>query len=222
MKCKQCDCEFKPKMYNQRYCSVECRNKFWNTDFYGKNREKILIHKKTEEYKKYQRKIRKQNHVKSRRNAIKRHKNANDPIYKLRSNIARWLRLKFYGVFKESQLENVLGYTIKTLWEHLKTTIPEGFSEQDYLNGILQLDHIIPQAAYYSFEPGDIEFGKCWNLRNLRLLRADKNKTKNNRIYWNLIIELEDIFPISISDVVLKIKNGDLSLEKLDTSCSHQ
>jgi len=221
--CKHCGEEFKPRIYNQVFCNVKCREKHWSNKYYAEHKEKLKAKTKTPEYKSYQRIINKQDHVKSRRNEWMKEKVHNDPIYRLKTNISRSLRKVFPGVFKKSKLEDVLGYSIESLWDHLKTTIPQGFSEDDYLSGELQLDHIIPQTLYYAFSPGDDEFRKCWNFRNLRLLEKKKNNKKHENVCWDLIVEsnLDDLFPASIGDIVSKIQSKDLLLENLGTNDNH-
>jgi hypothetical protein len=55
-------------------------------------------------------------------------------------------------------------------------------SMQDYIDGRLHLDHIIPLDAFNFTKPTDIDFQRCWALSNLQLLPADENIQKSNKI----------------------------------------
>ena len=63
------------------------------------------------------------------------------------------------------------------------------------------IDHIIPMNSY-TFYINDIfqieEFNKCFDLRNLRLVKAYDNATKGSKIQNDLIEEydLEDLLPL--------------------------
>ena len=69
-----------------------------------------------------------------------------------------------------------LGYKMKSLRNHLKNKIPEGYTWQDYVDCKLQLDHVIPRYLFDYKTIDDPSFKKCWAMKNLRLLPASKNK----------------------------------------------
>ena len=78
--------------------------------------------------------------------------------------------------------EKLIGYTLKDLIKRLQKTIPEGYYWQDFLNGKLHIDHIIPMDAFNFIRPEHIDFKKCWALKNLQLLPAKENIGKGNRL----------------------------------------
>lgn len=78
--------------------------------------------------------------------------------------------------------ETLVGYTLQGLIAHLKGTIPDGYTWQDYLDGKLHLDHIIPVAAFDFTKPEDNDFKRCWALENLQLLTAHENLRKGAKI----------------------------------------
>lgn len=71
-----------------------------------------------------------------------------------------------------------LGYDIETLMAHLEKTMPQGCTWKDYGRTGLHIDHIIPLSAFNFDTPRDIDFKRCWALKNLRLLPARENMRK--------------------------------------------
>ncbi len=78
--------------------------------------------------------------------------------------------------------ETLVGYTLDDLIERLESTMPEKYSWQDYLEGKLHVDHIIPKSVFNYTNPEHIDFRRCWALENLQLLPAKENLSKNNKI----------------------------------------
>jgi len=82
--------------------------------------------------------------------------------------------------------ETMVGYGLKDLIAHLKTTLPLGYSWKDYLDGKLELDHIMPVSAFDYECPDDPEFQECWKLENLRLVTPKENHEKGSKILYQL------------------------------------
>lgn len=78
--------------------------------------------------------------------------------------------------------ERLVGYTIYDLINRLKRTIPKGYTWQDFINGELHIDHIIPKSVFNYTNPEHIDFKRCWALENLRLLSARENKIKHCKL----------------------------------------
>ena len=78
--------------------------------------------------------------------------------------------------------EKSVGYTCKDLIKHFKKTIPKGYTWEDYLQGKLQMDHIIPILAFNYTKPENLSFKKCWSLKNIRLLPVGENKIKRTSL----------------------------------------
>jgi len=78
--------------------------------------------------------------------------------------------------------ENLIDYKSNDLVQRLKQTMPEGYTWQDYLEGKLHIDHIIPISAFNFTKPEHIDFKRCWALNNLRLLPAKENLIKNAKL----------------------------------------
>jgi len=88
------------------------------------------------------------------------------------------------------QWESIVGYTLSDLIKHLKSTIPEGYTWNDYLNGKLHIDHILPIRLFQFNSTEDEEFKQCWNLYNLRLLSEKDNKSKQDNINDPILLGL--------------------------------
>lgn len=76
--------------------------------------------------------------------------------------------------------ENLVGYTIQELIDHLTKLFKPGMNIENF--GEWHIDHIIPVS---SFEIESIEcdnFKKCWELSNLQPLWAVENMSKGDKI----------------------------------------
>ena len=134
--------------------------------------DKIAIY-----YKKYN-----QEH-KTELNKKRREKNRTDLKYNLSKKISRVINMSLKGNKNGRCWEDLVGYTVIDLFNHLKKTMPEGYSWQDYLDGKLELDHKIPKSVFNFTKPEHIDFKRCWSLSNLRLLPAKTNRVKYNKLY---------------------------------------
>ena len=73
-------------------------------------------------------------------------------------------------------------YTLKQLKSHLMKTMPEGYTWDDFMTGELHIDHILPVSKFNITSASDIDFGRCWALKNLRLLPAAENISKHAKL----------------------------------------
>jgi len=78
--------------------------------------------------------------------------------------------------------ESLTGYNLTDLKKRLNETMPAGFTWQDLFNGKLHIDHIIPIDAFNFTRPEHTDFKRCWALSNLRLLPAQENMIKHNKL----------------------------------------
>ena len=159
----------KQKIYNTK--NIEKRKVHYK-DFREKNKEKIKEQKK-EYYL----------------------KNKNKPEFILSIKISSYIRECLNGTKNKIHWENLVGYTTNDLIKHLEKTSP--YLIEDYLNGELHIDHIIPKSLYKYISYEDEEFKKCWNLRNLRLITIEENLNKSNKLDRELIkkYNIEDLLP---------------------------
>jgi len=76
----------------------------------------------------------------------------------------------------------LVGYGIEKLEKRLNKTMPVGYGWQNFLNGELHIDHIIPINAFNFTKPEHEDFKKCWALKNLQLLPAIENISKGCKL----------------------------------------
>lgn len=103
-----------------------------------------------------------------------------DLKYNLNRRMSSAIRISIKGNKNGRHWEDLVGYKLIDLIEHLKSTIPEGYYWNDFLQSKLHIDHIIPISVCNFTQPGHIDFKRCWALKNLRLLPARENFIKNN------------------------------------------
>ena len=167
--------------------------------WYENNKDKIIKYgKNRSEYKKQYRLDNKEEIKKYwkmwRENNYKSKKEYNEKWYKSRRKtnlkfnlncritIAIWHSLKKGNKKAGRHWESLVGYTLNDLIKRLKKTMPEGYIWNDYLNGKLHIDHIIPIAVFHFDKAENPDFQKCWSLKNLRLLPAKENISKGAKI----------------------------------------
>jgi hypothetical protein len=92
------------------------------------------------------------------------------------------VRQSLKGNKKGRHWEDLVGYTLTKLIKRLKRTLPPGYTWQDYIDGKLHLDHIIPISVFNFTDSNQIDFKKCWALKNLQLLPASENISKGNKL----------------------------------------
>ena len=89
--------------------------------------------------------------------------------------------IKSNGISKNGKSwEDIVGYTLEDLINHLEPLFQEGMSWDNY--GQWHIDHILPISSFNIQEIGDDEFKKCWSLSNLQPLWAIDNIKKQNKI----------------------------------------
>jgi len=76
--------------------------------------------------------------------------------------------------------QSLVGYTTDNLKNYIEKQFTEGMTWQKFLNGEIQIDHIIPKVLFNFEKPEDLDFKKCWSLSNLRPLWAEENRTKSS------------------------------------------
>ncbi len=151
---------------------VKERNKLW----YIKNSQ-IISKQKKEYYLNNKPKIMERT-LKYEKNRYK-----TDPIYRLNrcasSSLSRCL--KYHNLSKNNNhWENLVGYTVKDLKEHLEGLFLAGMTWNNY--GEWHIDHVIPQTFFAYTSTNDVEFKYCWSLDNLQPLWAKDNLSKSNKI----------------------------------------
>lgn len=95
---------------------------------------------------------------------------------RIRSSMGHSLR----GNKNSQSWQKLTGYTTEELINHLSKRFKPGMSWDNI--GKWHIDHIIPIAVFNFETPDDVDFKKCWALKNLRPLWASENMSKGARI----------------------------------------
>jgi len=197
--CKICRKKESSKYYKNNISKIKVQQKKYylenKEEYYKRNKKhKENNNAKIKEYfKKYNKKNRKKINEYKKIWEYNKNKNSKNRLSK---NISVSIRQSLKGKKNNHHWEDLVGYTINELIEHLENI--SDFTIQDYLEKDLHLDHIIPQSLYNfnSFE--DEEFKKCWNKKNLRIIEAEENLLKHNKLDMELIEEygIKDLIPV--------------------------
>lgn len=105
-----------------------------------------------------------------------------DLKFNLNDKMRQAIALSLKGNKAGRHWEDLVGYTLEDLIKRLKKTMPEGYTWQDFMEGRLHIDHIIPISAFNYTKPEHLDFKRCWALSNLRLLPAKENMVKHNKL----------------------------------------
>jgi hypothetical protein len=85
------------------------------------------------------------------------------------------------GTKRNRRWGDLVGYNIDQLKRHLEKQFLEGMSWDNY--GEWHIDHIVPISVFNFERPEDIDFKRCWSLKNLHPLWKTENLQKHNKIY---------------------------------------
>ena len=96
--------------------------------------------------------------------------------------IAASIRNCLYGKKKGQHWETVVGYTLVKLMKHLEKLFEPDMSWENYGKYGWHIDHKIPISAFNFETPNDLDFKRCWALKNLQPLEAKKNQSKSAKV----------------------------------------
>lgn len=99
---------------------------------------------------------------------------------RLNRRMGNYIRMFLNGTKNFKHWETLVGYTLKDLIKHLEKRFKIGMSWENY--GKWHIDHIIPQAAFHYTSPDDVDFKRCWALKNLQPLWHWENESKGGKI----------------------------------------
>jgi len=162
--CDQCGVEILRKpgkitRYNHNFCSRSCKAKWHSENINGE--------------KAYQWR----GGIFALRERIRQ-----DPKAQINGRMATGMGTSLKGRKRGQKWERLAGYSCEQLMEHLSKSMPKEYSWNDFLAGRLEIDHIIPQAAFNFTTERDVDFKRCWAMRNLRLLPVSENRRKGARL----------------------------------------
>lgn len=169
---KECSSE-----YYKMFCKKKSNKHYANNRERFKKQSKLHRDNNKEYYKKYR-----NDHKKENRNWQNIRWKTNIK-YKLNKSMSYQINFSLKGNKAGRRWEMLLGYNINILIKHLKKTIPMGYCWQDYLDGKLHIDHIIPISVFNYETPEHSDFKRCWALKNLRLLSAKENIIKSDKLF---------------------------------------
>ena len=86
------------------------------------------------------------------------------------------------GNKKGNHWEKLVGYTVGQLKKHLEKQFKEGMAWENYGRYGWEIDHIVPISAFNFSSPDNIDFKRCWALKNLRPLWRIDNRIKNDKL----------------------------------------
>mgnify|MGYP001146973538 CR=1 FL=1 len=109
-------------------------------------------------------------------------KRKTDIKFNLNDRITTLIYLSLHGSKVGYHWENLVGYVLDDLIKRLNKTMPEGYTWNDYLDGKLHIDHIVPVSVFNYTKPEHTDFKRCWALSNLQLLPAKENLKKSNKL----------------------------------------
>jgi hypothetical protein len=96
----------------------------------------------------------------------------------IRTSIVMSLRR---GTKAKRKWEGIVGFTLDQLRSHLEKKFKIGMTWDNY-GMYWHIDHIIPIAAFNFECPDDIDFKRCWSLKNLQPLEAKVNIAKKDKV----------------------------------------
>lgn len=142
-----------------------------NRIFRNKNREKL------NEYSK--RKYNKDKEIICKRNK-ERYKI--DYKFKLDNRISMYIGESLKGNKNGWHWEYLVGYTLNDLKIHIESKFTKGMNWDEYLNGNIEIDHILPKELFEFEHYNDPLFKICWGLENLQPLWAKDNGIKLDKL----------------------------------------
>ncbi len=103
------------------------------------------------------------------------------PMGKLTHNIRKNIYVSLKGSKNRHEWEMLVGYTVDALRSHLEKQFSPSMTWDNY-GSFWHIDHKIPVAAFNFEKPDDLDFKRCWDLKNLQPLEAIQNMKKGHRL----------------------------------------
>lgn len=164
------------------------RERLWHAEWEKKNPEK----KKSSDakyYRKNRERIKKQvrfwavNNLESRREIARKYatKYYSTIQGKLRNSMSKGMGLTLKGKKGGRHWQTLVPYTVDELKLHLEKQFKPGMTWDNH-GTYWQIDHIIPVSVFHFKNPEDIDFQRCWALKNLRPLKAFENRSKGAKL----------------------------------------
>lgn len=170
--------------YSRRYCEVN-REKLreHSRQYYEVNRERRREYSrqyyKTNSEKRYQHTRQwLKNHPEKVHEYNCRHRNSTKE--RLSESMSASVYRSLKGNKNGLRWETIVDYTVEQLRKHLEKQFRSGMTWDNY--GTWHIDHIIPINVFNFEKPEDLDFKRCWGLKNLQPLWAKENISKGAKI----------------------------------------
>ncbi len=112
--------------------------------------------------------------------ARQRYNWANNPFVRLSKSVSVSMSHALKQDKNGRHWETLVEYTFKQLKRHLEKQFKDGMSWDNY--GKWHIDHIIPISAFSFGRSEDIDFKRCWALKNLRPMWSIDNLRKGSKL----------------------------------------
>ena len=197
--CKKCTKEINGKWYEKnreaqskivkkKYADNPEKYRIINLKYYKDNYEKIIIYNRKwrrenpEKFKKYRDNWKIKNPEKFKeigRNATRRVRQTIKG--RLINNIRREIWASLRGSKNGNNWSALVGYNAEQLKEHLEKQFRNGMNWENY-GSFWEIDHIVPISAFNFEAHENIDFKRCWELKNLQPLEKAKNRKKSAKL----------------------------------------
>ena len=107
-------------------------------------------------------------------------KRKKNPQYRLSCRIGYQIYKALKGKKEGRHWENLVGYTLNELVEHLEGQFDKDMGWDNY-GSYWEIDHVRPKSWFDYENIESVQFQECWALSNLQPLGVSKNRSKHNR-----------------------------------------
>jgi hypothetical protein len=105
-----------------------------------------------------------------------------DPKFRLKQTMGTSIYKAIKNNKEGKSWQSFLDYTVEDLRKHLEKQFHPGMTWNNYGKAGWEIDHIIPISVFNFEKPEDIDFKRCWALKNLQPMWAKENDSKNNKL----------------------------------------
>jgi len=91
------------------------------------------------------------------------------------------ITLREIGEPRKYHWSRLCGFRVADMIPYVEAQFSEGMTWEKFLEGEIQLDHVIPQSWFPYQSSSDQAFKDCWSLANYQPLWSFDNKSKGNR-----------------------------------------
>jgi len=109
-------------------------------------------------------------------------KRRSSPKGVLNHRISNGIREGLKGTKNRKKWQVLVGYTLDELKKNIEKQFLLGMTWDNM--GDWHIDHKIPISAFNFTKPEDIDFKRCWDLRNLQPMWSKDNLSKNDKIEY--------------------------------------